>query len=185
VIDLAGRTFARWTVLRRAGRNRSGKILWRCRCECGNESDVVGANLMRGISTQCRHCADTHADHGGPRCARPKPAKPCIWCGQPFVPKRVRAKYCSPACKQKYRWSVTDKAAHNQRVCAAQKNKFAGERICRHCGKKFIGPPKRLYCSPACVEQVKASGKYRHKFNAARGQAQIAAAAAKLGARTQ
>src|SRR6516162_11155615 len=39
-IDLTGQKFAHWTVLHRAGKDRHGRLLWRCRCVCGIEKNV-------------------------------------------------------------------------------------------------------------------------------------------------
>ena len=53
LVDVAGRTFGGWTVLRLNGRDRHGQALWECRCECGNVGDVTGGRLRRGESTSC------------------------------------------------------------------------------------------------------------------------------------
>jgi hypothetical protein len=47
-INLSGKQFGRWTVLRYAGDGR-----WLCRCECGKEKSVPGFYLRRGDSTSC------------------------------------------------------------------------------------------------------------------------------------
>lgn len=47
-----GMTFGRWTVLHFS--KTVGKLAyWRCRCQCGIERDVTGANLRSGISRSC------------------------------------------------------------------------------------------------------------------------------------
>ena len=51
-IDLTGRKFNRWTVLRRVD-STTGKTTWRCRCDCGEERDVIGRNLTNGRSSSC------------------------------------------------------------------------------------------------------------------------------------
>lgn len=58
VIDLTGRTFGRWTVLKRApAPNRRAKsVYWYCRCACGNESRIQGNSLRNGRSTRCQDC---------------------------------------------------------------------------------------------------------------------------------
>lgn len=54
VRDLAGQVFGRLTVLDRAGSApRSGKALWRCRCECGRETIVQGVYLTTGDTRSC------------------------------------------------------------------------------------------------------------------------------------
>jgi hypothetical protein len=46
-----GDRFGRWTVLRVF--NDAREVLVRCRCDCGNESDVAFGNLRRGGSQSC------------------------------------------------------------------------------------------------------------------------------------
>lgn len=46
--DLTGQKFHKLTVLNRAYPNtKSGSARWHCICDCGNECDVVGANLKK------------------------------------------------------------------------------------------------------------------------------------------
>jgi len=56
LIDLTGRRFGSWLVLRRA-ENKSGKPGWLCRCECsedcGEERTIHGNHLRSGRSTSC------------------------------------------------------------------------------------------------------------------------------------
>lgn len=56
-IDLAGKKFGRLTVNSCAGSNRHNKVLWNCRCECGKETRVVGADMRAGkiLSCGCLH----------------------------------------------------------------------------------------------------------------------------------
>jgi hypothetical protein len=56
------RTFGKWTTLGPAFKKRIGKLnKWHvtCRCECGNEKDIVLYKLEKGTSTRCRGCAQT------------------------------------------------------------------------------------------------------------------------------
>lgn len=48
-----GEQFNRYTVVGYAGISISGKTLWLCRCECGNERTVVGSNLQNGHQQSC------------------------------------------------------------------------------------------------------------------------------------
>jgi hypothetical protein len=52
-IDLTGKKFGRLTVLRYAGRTSHRQALWRCKCVCGNESDVRRSNLITGKAKSC------------------------------------------------------------------------------------------------------------------------------------
>jgi hypothetical protein len=55
--DLTGQKFGRLTVLYRAedyiDKNGRNKIMWHCRCECGNEKDIRGSNLTFGSTKSC------------------------------------------------------------------------------------------------------------------------------------
>ncbi|MGS1095841.1 hypothetical protein ACVCNR_14785 [Aquamicrobium terrae] len=50
---MTGKRFGRLVVLAREGRSRSGKLLWRCICDCGTEKVVFGANLRNGKTKSC------------------------------------------------------------------------------------------------------------------------------------
>lgn len=52
-VDLTGQTFGRLAVIEEAGRSNAGKVLWRCLCECGNETIVIGGDLRSGRTTSC------------------------------------------------------------------------------------------------------------------------------------
>jgi hypothetical protein len=53
IVDLTGRTFSSWTVLRRGRQNAWGQTSWVCRCVCGKQRTVLGAPLKAGKSTNC------------------------------------------------------------------------------------------------------------------------------------
>lgn len=48
IINLSGQTFGRLTVIEQAG-STGGHKLWRCKCECGNET------LVRSAALRCGH----------------------------------------------------------------------------------------------------------------------------------
>ena len=50
--DLRGQKFGAWTVLCRV-KNRNGKIVWLCECECGTQRGVYGDNLKSGKTHSC------------------------------------------------------------------------------------------------------------------------------------
>ncbi len=52
--DLTGRRFGKLIALYPLGRTeKSGSILWRCRCDCGNEVDVSVSSLNNGNNKSC------------------------------------------------------------------------------------------------------------------------------------
>lgn len=62
--DCTGQRFGAWTVLERAHRDRRGNWRWLCRCDCGTEKTVLYPNLVRGLSTRCRACANRNRKEG-------------------------------------------------------------------------------------------------------------------------
>lgn len=57
LIDLTGKRFEKWIVLRRVADNKWGQTMWLCRCDCGRERVVQGFNLRSGNSRSCKNCA--------------------------------------------------------------------------------------------------------------------------------
>lgn len=67
-IDLTGKTFGKWTVLKRLP-NRKKCRYWLCRCECGVKKSVSGSSLAKGTSTSCgchrkKYLSDLNKSHG-------------------------------------------------------------------------------------------------------------------------
>lgn len=53
-IDITNQVFGKWTALYKTNkRNTGGVIYWHCKCECGNEKDVLGTSLRQGLSLSC------------------------------------------------------------------------------------------------------------------------------------
>ena len=52
-IDLTGQPFGRLLVLYECGRAKNGDVLWKCRCECGNECVVSSTNLKNQHTQSC------------------------------------------------------------------------------------------------------------------------------------
>ena len=50
---LIGEKFNRLTVLEENGRSSDGSIIWKCRCKCGNETNVVSHKLKNGSTKSC------------------------------------------------------------------------------------------------------------------------------------
>lgn len=54
IIDLTGQKIGRLTVLQRTSRkSTSGEYYWLCKCDCGNEKEVLGGCLRRGTTKSC------------------------------------------------------------------------------------------------------------------------------------
>ena len=52
-LELAGQPFGRLLVLYECGRSKDGCVLWKCRCECGNECVVRSDNLKNQRTQSC------------------------------------------------------------------------------------------------------------------------------------
>lgn len=55
--DLTGLRFGKLVVIDYAGKNDTGKIMWNCRCDCGNYRIVRSDVLVRGEAISCKECA--------------------------------------------------------------------------------------------------------------------------------
>jgi hypothetical protein len=64
LIDRTGQVFGKLTVLSQAGRDTLKKVLWRCKCECSEETVVVSGSLVTGNTTSCG-CDRGNYKHGG------------------------------------------------------------------------------------------------------------------------
>lgn len=52
-LDLTGKKFGKLTVLYPLKERKNGKIQWHCKCECGNEIDVISSSLSKGNTKSC------------------------------------------------------------------------------------------------------------------------------------
>lgn len=48
-----GKKFGLWVVKARCPKLSTGPTMWLCRCACGVERNIVGANLKRGTTKSC------------------------------------------------------------------------------------------------------------------------------------
>lgn len=53
LVDRTGQKFGRLTVVEQAGRTTSKKVLWKCHCDCGNETQTDSGSLVTGNTTSC------------------------------------------------------------------------------------------------------------------------------------
>lgn len=51
--DVTGKRYGRLVAIERIGVNKFGKAVWRCRCDCGQYSDVSIGNLTSGCTLSC------------------------------------------------------------------------------------------------------------------------------------
>ena len=50
---MIGQRFGRLTVLEECGRNKDGRVMWKCKCDCGEEVIVQGKLLRDGRTQSC------------------------------------------------------------------------------------------------------------------------------------
>lgn len=67
--ELAGQEFGRLLVLYDTSERKDRKIVWHCRCDCGNEVDVIGRSLTAGHTKSCgclqrQRAAEANTTHG-------------------------------------------------------------------------------------------------------------------------
>lgn len=59
-VNLAGRKFGRLLVLRQSPYKKRGKILWICKCDCGNTAEVISEYLKSGHTRSCGCLSTKH-----------------------------------------------------------------------------------------------------------------------------
>jgi len=64
LVDRIGQRFGKLVVLEQAGRNNLKKVLWKCKCDCGNESVVTAGALVTKNTLSCG-CVIPNFKHGG------------------------------------------------------------------------------------------------------------------------
>ena len=52
-IDLQGQRFGRLTVIKYSHLDKHNRIVWLCKCDCGNEKEIPSQNLVTGRTTSC------------------------------------------------------------------------------------------------------------------------------------
>ena len=53
IIDLTGQKFNKLTVIEKTNERRNRQVVWKCKCDCGNISYVVGQALRTGHTKSC------------------------------------------------------------------------------------------------------------------------------------
>lgn len=51
--DLTGQKFGMLTVIKQMPNNANNKVMWLCKCDCGNEAIVIGSRLYTGKTKSC------------------------------------------------------------------------------------------------------------------------------------
>ena len=53
VSDLTGQRFGRLVAVRATDERRNNKVVWECKCDCGNTVNVIGTLLRNGKTSSC------------------------------------------------------------------------------------------------------------------------------------
>lgn len=56
--DISGNTYDDITVLSQFNKNKSGQIIWECRCKCGSKTYATSTDLKRGRRRYCNTCIE-------------------------------------------------------------------------------------------------------------------------------
>ena len=88
--DLTGNRYGNLLVIGKGERSNSGRIRWLCRCDCGNEINILYDSLVRGRTKSCG-CAKKYKDISGQRFGRLVAVEP--------VSKRTNDKAVHWLCK--------------------------------------------------------------------------------------
>jgi hypothetical protein len=51
--DLTNQKFGRLTALYKNGADKAGHAIWKCKCDCGNEVDILATNLTQQYTQSC------------------------------------------------------------------------------------------------------------------------------------
>ena len=51
--DLTGAKYGRLTVIKPSKERRNGSVVWKTKCDCGNELDVMSSSLVKGNTKSC------------------------------------------------------------------------------------------------------------------------------------
>lgn len=53
IIDITNQVFGRLTALEVIGKDKRGEKIWKCKCQCGKEVQVLSSNLRSGKTQSC------------------------------------------------------------------------------------------------------------------------------------
>lgn len=53
ITDLKNKQYNRWTVISQIPKIKGKPTKWLCKCECGNEKEIVGSSLLNNSSKSC------------------------------------------------------------------------------------------------------------------------------------
>ena len=51
--DLTGQRFGKLVAIKPLDEKQNNKLVWLCKCDCGNETNVIGTKLTSGNTKSC------------------------------------------------------------------------------------------------------------------------------------
>ena len=91
-IDRTGQRFGRLIVLEHIGSDACQKVVWRCLCNCGQETFVTSGSLVTGNSTSCGcYRKERVTKHGG-------------WKNASYNSWRAMLRRCTKPLDKDYKW---------------------------------------------------------------------------------
>lgn len=151
--DLHKERFGRLTVYHKLSfRNKYGRLLWLCVCDCGGQKIAQSSDLSGGRVKSCG-CARNPSGRSNPMW-KPKVTVRCAYCGKEKEMHQSRAKaykkkFCDDVCRGKW-MSENSSGENNHRWTGKVKVK------CEWCGKeKEVFPSQQKaytnhFCDGAC-----------------------------------
>jgi hypothetical protein len=65
IVDLTDQRFGRLVVIKIAGRDKRGRVLWLCHCDCDTDKTITSWDLRSGQTTSCGCWKRSHAKTHG------------------------------------------------------------------------------------------------------------------------
>lgn len=107
-VDISGRKFGSLTVSGLSHRNKHGKIVWSCICDCGNSKSIITQSLLSGHtrSCGCYNKSQTSAANGKDLTGR-------------RFGRLVVQKFCGISLHGKYKWLCMCDCGNSKSVLSA------------------------------------------------------------------
>ena len=138
--DLTGKKFNRLLVLKRI-ENRNHRTCWLCKCDCGNEKEVLAQNLKNN-GTQS--CGCLHIETNKIKCEYSKLKEP----GEAGL-RILLARYKAGALRRKFEWKLTkeqfkEMTSRNCYYCGLEPKQIVNTYNSNHIGKYIYNGVDRI-----------------------------------------
>lgn len=131
VIDEMGNRYGKLVVIERIENSKTGQAVWRCKCDCGEETIVFAQNLRRGATRSCG-CSRTDYIANLTLVQRRARAHRLPF-GEASFRKALRSMKASARARG-YQWGLSDEEARTLM-----------DSLCYYCGSKPCGIVKNEF----------------------------------------